>query len=147
MPKKIPRKLQADFGVAFSKEIAEEIVAAIASNPCGIQTLLRKEEYQHFPSRKTIYEWMATKPNFGRACKEAMKTRCLPLQDLLLELSLDEYRERLSKEEISRDNLSCQNIKWLLEKLDRETFGDVNALKIMELENRIQKLMEAKEQQ
>lgn len=128
--------------VKFTKALADEIVAAIAVNDCGIGSLLKKEKYKHLPYKTTIFRWWVKYPNFGAACKRAMSLRCMPLSEKLLETALDTFNQRESKEQIARDRLIVDTLKWKLEKLMRHEYGNSQDLEVARLTQELNEIKE-----
>ena len=114
----------------YTEELADEICGAIASNSVGITKL--RSNNPHWPSRETIYQWLATKPGFADNYARAKANQISLLVDEIIEIADDtgndaiitETGNRVANHEfIARSRLRIDARKWLASKLQPTVYG------------------------
>lgn len=73
----------------YTAELADEICVAILNSDKGIKRLCK--ENKHWPSKKTIFNWLKKNKEFQRQYKVAKEIQIDFLMDELLDFSVNEY--------------------------------------------------------
>src|SRR5579872_4358625 len=80
----------------YSDNLADEICEAIASSSKGLDPLCK--ENTHWPSRETIYQWLANNPAFSDKYTRAKTRQAEVLVDEIIEISDDSSRDTMTNE-------------------------------------------------
>lgn len=114
----------------YTNELADEICGAIASNSLGVAKLCINNP--HWPSRETIYQWLANKPDFADKYARAKKCQIETFIDDILEIADDSSQDQMVNEQgspvcrsehIARSRLRIDTRKWLASKLVPKVYG------------------------
>lgn len=115
----------------YSDNLADEICEAIASSSKGLDPLCKANP--HWPSRETIYQWLANNIAFSDKYARAKSRQAEVLVDEIIAISDDSSRDTLTNElgvtvsnnaAITRDKLRIDSRKWLAAKLLPRLYGN-----------------------
>lgn len=115
----------------YSDNLADEICEAIASSSKGLDPLCK--DNPHWPSRETIYQWLANNTTFSDKYARAKSRQAEVLVDEIINISDDSSRDTMTNElgvtvsnnaAITRDKLRVDSRKWLCSKLLPRLYGD-----------------------
>lgn len=115
----------------FTKELGEEICAAVATSSCGLTKLCAQNP--HWPIPNTIYEWRLKYKEFGDNYARAKAKQIDVLVDEILAIaddgSKDYYvnekgEEKFDSEHVQRSRVRIDTRKWLAAKLAPKIYGD-----------------------
>ncbi len=126
--------------VAYSDELAQKICDAIADTPQTLEEICKTN--RDFPTAKTVYQWVRTRPKFGelyaRAKEDQVDTLVSHGFNLIRDKSDDFYNDgetlKVNHAALSRAKLESDYIKWFASKLKRKKYGDNAAQKDEEKE-------------
>lgn len=104
-------------GIEYSDHVFAELCDRIAEG----RSLRSVCSDADMPSKKTVFQWLAQRPELGdqyaRACDERA--------DYLAELAITEaYNEATDSGSVQRDRLKVDTIKWFTSKLAPKKYGD-----------------------
>lgn len=114
----------------YTDELGNEICNAIASNSVGITKLCNQNS--HWPSRETMYQWLANNTSFADKYARAKQQQIELLVDEIIEISDDTSQDTIINENgtrtcnsefIARSKLRIDSRKWLASKLVPKVYG------------------------
>lgn len=119
----------------YTRELAQEICDAIASDSKGLKTLCK--ENVHWPHRNNIYKWLRKYPDFRCMYVQSKEDQIETLVDEILEIADDISHDTVTKiddkgvekevynsEWVNRSRLRIDTRKWLASKLVPRLYGD-----------------------
>ena len=117
----------------YSTEIAVKICERIASG----ESLARITLDEDMPGQRTVYTWLATRPDFQQQYARAREAQMDAMAQEITEIADDarnDYMERvtadgevervLDAENIQRSKLRIDTRKWIMSKLAPKKYGD-----------------------
>ena len=114
----------------YNENLADEICGVIASSSKGLDPLCK--ENPHWPSRETIYQWLANNTAFSDKYARAKMQQAGVYVDEIIEISDDASRDAIINElgvtvsnhaAIARDKLRVDSRKLLASKLAPKVYG------------------------
>ena len=115
----------------FTKELGDEICAAVATSSDGLTKLCDRNP--HWPTAKCIYEWRLKYKEFGDNYARAKAKQIDVLVEEILIIaddgSKDYYinskgEEKFDSEHVQRSRVRIDTRKWLAAKLAPKVYGD-----------------------
>lgn len=118
----------------YNEEIAERLCRAIATSSDGLRVICARNP--KFPSRTTIYKWIAENPNFANRYARAKQFQAQAIFDEIITIAdqtrmgtvtkIDSRgkRERRIGDMTDRARLQVDARKWCLSKLLPKVYGD-----------------------
>ena len=119
----------------YSDNLADEICGAIASSSKGLDPLCK--DNPHWPSRETIYQWLANNAAFADKYAIAKFRQAEVLVNEIIEISDDSSQDTMTNElgvtvsnnaAIARARLRVDTRKFLISKLIPRLYGDKEEL-------------------
>jgi hypothetical protein len=121
----------------YTDKLAKEICDKISTTSKGLVTLCK--ENPHWPTRDTILDWRAKKPEFSYIYAQAKMHQCNVLVEEMLDIadnpSNDYYVDDRGKlltdhDSIHRSKLRIDTRKWIAAKLAPRIYGNILAEKL-----------------
>ena len=111
----------------YTNELADEICIAIMDSDKGIDRLCK--EHKHWPSKKTIFNWLRKNEDFQRRYKLAKELQIEDLMDEILDISdnLDAFAKRYRRRPINEHliylaRIKIDEMKWKVAHLMPRTY-------------------------
>jgi len=114
-------------------EYTEDIAAVICGRLADGESLKAICLTEGVPSKKVVYKWLATKPDFLALYTQAREDQADTLADEILEIADDRSRDLDDKGKVDRDvidraRLRVDSRKWIASKLKPKKYGDKLAI-------------------
>ena len=127
MAKKDPKNLKKQGRpTLYTPELADEICEAVATNACGLTTLIKA--HPHWPVKANIYIWLRKYQSFRDHYTRAKEEQVEVSVDLMQEMMDDEHHFQDDKGQIRIDvqmlRVKVDAIKWQAGKLKPKKYGE-----------------------
>lgn len=110
----------------YTKELAEEICAAIASSELGLIHIVA--QYPHWPDRTTIFSWIRGNEEFRHMYARAKEDQCEVVVEYMQEVMNESHKwideNGNQRTDVPMLRLKMDTMKWHASKLKPKKFGD-----------------------